>query len=94
MSLDLAFPDAPALADLDGLNIQNTGFDFSPPGPERDHAIGEAEWKLQHYPTLQALWASTPCAAPSHCPVQTDHPSAAPHPDTDAVVTSGYQVWR
>ncbi|MEU2667211.1 hypothetical protein [Micromonospora sp. NPDC007220] len=60
VSLDLVFPDAPVLADLDRLNVQNTGFDFSPPGPERDRAIGEAAWEVQHYPTLQALWASTP----------------------------------
>jgi hypothetical protein len=60
VSLDLVFPDTPALADLAQLSVQNTGFDFSPRGSERDHAIGEAEWELQHYPTLQALWASTP----------------------------------
>jgi hypothetical protein len=60
LSLDLVFPDAPTLADLDQLNVQDTGFDFSPPGPERDRAISEAEWEIRHYPTLQALWASTP----------------------------------
>ncbi|MFF0102971.1 hypothetical protein ACFYO8_26955 [Micromonospora sp. NPDC005257] len=60
VSLDLVFPDAPALADLDRLNVQDTGFDFSRPGPERDRAIGEAEWELRHYPTLRALWSSTP----------------------------------
>ena len=60
VSLDLIFPDAPALADLARLNVQDTGFDFSPPGPARDHAISEAEWELQHYPALQALWTSTP----------------------------------
>ncbi|MEV1319968.1 hypothetical protein AB0J14_28255 [Micromonospora arborensis] len=60
VSLDLIFPDAPALADLDKLDVQDTGLDFSPPGPGRDHAIGEAESEVQRYPTLQALWASTP----------------------------------
>ncbi|MEU8419397.1 hypothetical protein AB0C15_00785 [Micromonospora sp. NPDC048835] len=60
LSLDLAFPDAPALAHLDGFNVQDTGFDFSPPGPERDRAIGEAEWEMQRHPTLRALWANTP----------------------------------
>lgn len=60
VSLDLVFPDTPALADLDRLNVQSTGFDFSPIGPERDHALSEAEWELQRYPTLQKLWASTP----------------------------------
>ncbi|MGI5522459.1 hypothetical protein ACQEUX_16090 [Micromonospora sp. CA-259024] len=60
VSLDLVFPDAPALADLDRLNVRNTGFDFNPPGPQRDHAIGEAEWEVQHCPTVQALWASIP----------------------------------
>jgi len=60
VSLDLVFPDLPALADLDQLNVQSTGYDFSPPGPERDHAISEAEWEIRHYPTLQALWASAP----------------------------------
>ncbi|WP_433652065.1 hypothetical protein ACQP2C_06215 [Micromonospora zamorensis] len=60
VSLELVFPDAPALADLDRLNVQDTGFDFSPPGPERDHATGEAESQAQHHPILQALWASIP----------------------------------
>jgi hypothetical protein len=60
LSLDLVFPDAPVLADVDQLNVQGTGFDFSPPGPGRDHAISEAEWEIRQYPTLQALWASTP----------------------------------
>jgi hypothetical protein len=65
VSLHLVFPDAPTFADLDQLNVQDTGFDFSPPGPERDRAISEAEWEIRHYPTLQALWASTPSGAPS-----------------------------
>ncbi|MEU4338088.1 hypothetical protein AB0F59_26110 [Micromonospora lupini] len=60
VSLELVFPDAPALADLDRLNVQDTGFDFSPRGPERNHATAEAESQVQHHPTLQALWASTP----------------------------------
>ncbi|MGC4759119.1 hypothetical protein [Micromonospora trifolii] len=60
VSLNLVFADAPALADLDRLNVQDTGFNFSPPGPARDHAIGKAEWEVQRHPTLQALWASTP----------------------------------
>lgn len=60
VSLDMVFPDMPALADLDRLNVQDTGFDFSAPGPERDHAIGAAEREIQSYPTLQALWTSTP----------------------------------
>jgi hypothetical protein len=60
VSLNLVFPDEPALADLGQLNVQSTGFDFSPQGPEQDHAIREAEWEIQHYPTLQALWASAP----------------------------------
>jgi hypothetical protein len=60
VSLDMVFPDAPVLADLDRLNVQSTGFDFSPPGPERDHAIREAEWEIRLYPTLQALWVAVP----------------------------------
>jgi hypothetical protein len=60
VSLDMVFADSPALADLDQLDQQDTGHDFSPPGPERDHAIAEAEWAIRNYPTLQALWASTP----------------------------------
>jgi hypothetical protein len=60
VDLVLIFADAPALADLDQLNVQNSGFDSSPPGPEQDNAFREVEWEIQHYPTLQALWASTP----------------------------------
>ncbi|HEX7162630.1 MAG TPA: hypothetical protein VF223_15515 [Trebonia sp.] len=40
--------------------MTNTGFDFTPPGPGWDHAFREVEWEIQQYPTLQALWASTP----------------------------------
>ncbi|WFF04843.1 hypothetical protein O7622_17385 [Micromonospora sp. WMMD1076] len=60
VSLDLLFPDAPALADLDRLDVQDTGFDFSRTGPERERAVGEAERELRHHPALQALWSSTP----------------------------------
>ncbi|MEV1319973.1 hypothetical protein AB0J14_28285 [Micromonospora arborensis] len=52
VSLDLVVPDASALADLDQLDIQDTGFDFSPPGPERDRAIGEADVHLITAATL------------------------------------------
>ena len=60
VSLDMVFPDAPAFADLARLDVQNTGFDFSAPGPERESAIREAEEELRRYPTLRALWAATP----------------------------------
>ena len=60
VNLDLVFDDAPALADIDQLGTADTGFDFSPPGPEQDHAFREVEWEIQQYPTLQALWASIP----------------------------------
>lgn len=60
VTLEMVFLDAPTLADLDQLNVQDTGFDFSPPGPERDRAVTEAEREIRLYPTLQALWASTP----------------------------------
>ncbi|GAA1645255.1 hypothetical protein [Actinoplanes couchii] len=63
VNLTLVFPDAPALADLGQLNVQDTGFDFSPPGAERDHAIREAEWEMNHYPTLRALWKSVPSSS-------------------------------
>ena len=60
LDLELVFDDAPALADVDQLEAQDTGFDFSPPGPEQDHAFRAVEREIQQYPTLQALWASTP----------------------------------
>jgi hypothetical protein len=60
VALDLVFPDAPRLADLDQLTVQDTGFDFSPPGPQRDHAISEAECEIRRHATLQTLWAGTP----------------------------------
>ena len=50
VNLDLAFDDAPALADVDQLEVTDTGFDFSPPGPGRDHAFREVEWEIQQYP--------------------------------------------
>lgn len=60
VSLDMVFPDAPALAGLDRLDVQNSGFDFSPPGPGRDRAIGAVRRELRRHPTLRALWAATP----------------------------------
>jgi hypothetical protein len=60
VNLNLVFDDAPALADVDELEVADTGFYFSPPGPEQDRAFREVEWEIQQYPTLQALWASTP----------------------------------
>jgi hypothetical protein len=60
MNLELVFDDVSALADLDQLQVQDTGFAFSPPGPEQEHALREVEGVIQQYPTLQALWASTP----------------------------------
>jgi hypothetical protein len=45
---------------VDQLNAQDTGFDFTPPGPERDHAIGEAESEIRRYPPLQVPWTSVP----------------------------------
>ena len=40
--------------------MQDTGFDFSPPGPEQDHAVREVEAVIQQYSTLHALWARAP----------------------------------
>jgi hypothetical protein len=60
VSLDMVFPDQPALADLDQLNTSNSGFYFERPGPDMDNALREALWDFEQYPTLQALWASTP----------------------------------
>lgn len=60
VNLELVFDDAPALAGVGQLEIADTGFDFSPPGPEQDRAFREVEREIQQYPTLRALWASTP----------------------------------
>jgi hypothetical protein len=60
VNLELIFDDAPELADVDRVEVQDTGFDFSPPGPAQDRAVREVEWEIQQYPTLQALWGSTP----------------------------------
>ncbi|GIH05294.1 hypothetical protein Rhe02_33610 [Rhizocola hellebori] len=60
VSLDMVFPDHATLADLDQLNVSNSGFYFERPGPEMDRALREALWEIEQYPTLQALWASVP----------------------------------
>ena len=60
VNLELLFDDAPELADVDQLEVHDTGFDFSPPGPEQDRAFREVEREIQQYPPLRALWASTP----------------------------------
>ena len=60
VSLDLVFADTPALADLDQLEAHSTGFDFSPPGPERDRAVSAAAEEIQRHGALRELWASRP----------------------------------
>lgn len=60
VNLELVFDDAPALADIGKLDASDTGFDFSPPGPEQDRAFSDVERESQQYPALRALWASTP----------------------------------
>ncbi len=60
VDLELVFDDLPAIADVDQLEVHDSGFYLSPPGPEQDHAFREVEWEIQQYPTLQALWTSTP----------------------------------
>jgi hypothetical protein len=60
VSLDMVFADQPALADLDQLNTSNSGFYFERSGSGMDNALREALWEFEQYPTLQALWASTP----------------------------------
>lgn len=60
VDLALVFEEAAALTDIGRLRPADTGFDFSAPGPERDHAIREVEQKLAKFPPLQALWASRP----------------------------------
>lgn len=60
VSLDMFFPDHPALADLDQLNTSDGGVYFERPGPEMDNAIREALWEFGQSPTLQALWAGMP----------------------------------
>jgi hypothetical protein len=60
LNLELVFDDVQALAGVDQLGVRDTGFDFSPPGPERAHALREVERVIQQHPVLQVLWASTP----------------------------------
>ena len=63
LDLALVFPDAPELADLGRLDVQDSGFDFSPPGPDQEHAFREVEWEIDHYPTLRALWSAAPLSS-------------------------------
>jgi hypothetical protein len=60
VNLDMVFPDHPALADLGELNTQDSGVYFERPGPTMDGTLREVLWEVEQYPTLQALWASTP----------------------------------
>jgi hypothetical protein len=66
VDLVMVFPDHPTLADLGELNTQDSGFYFERPGPEFDNALREALWEFGQYPTLQALWASTPLRSTVH----------------------------
>jgi hypothetical protein len=63
VNLELAFDDAPALADLGELEVADSGFDFRTPGPEQDEVFRDVEWEIQQYQALRALWASTPAVS-------------------------------
>ena len=63
VNLELAFDEAPALADLGELAAADSGFDFRPTGPEQDEAFRDVEWEIHQYPALRALWASTPAVS-------------------------------
>jgi hypothetical protein len=60
VSLVMVFPDQPALADLDRLNTQDSGFYFQSPRAGMEDALREVLWEFDQHPTLQALWASAP----------------------------------
>ncbi len=60
VTLDMVFADDPALADLDQLNTQDSGFYSERPGPALDAALSEVLWEAEQYPALQALWRSAP----------------------------------
>jgi hypothetical protein len=66
VELDLIFDEEPALAGVHQLGAWNTGFDFSPPEPEQERALGEVDRKIQQHPTLRAPWASTPAHSSLH----------------------------
>jgi hypothetical protein len=60
VGLTMVFPDQAALADLDRLNTSDSGIYYERRGPERDAVLAEVLWEFEQYPTLRALWASTP----------------------------------
>jgi hypothetical protein len=64
--LELVFDHEPALAGIHRLGVRNTAFDFSPPGPGRERALREVDEAIQRYPTLRALWTSTPARSSLH----------------------------
>ena len=61
IDLAMTFEDEPDLAGIDELNESDTGFSFTPIGPERAAELTELRTHdLGLYPQLQAIWNSRP----------------------------------
>ncbi|GAB4052428.1 hypothetical protein [Catellatospora paridis] len=60
LSLDMVFRDQAAFADVGELNTQGSGVYHGRRGPAMADALREVLWEVEHLPTLQALWRSTP----------------------------------
>lgn len=61
LDLAMTFEDQPGLAGLDELNESDTGFSFTPVGPERAAELTEMhKHYLGLYPQLQAMWNAKP----------------------------------
>jgi hypothetical protein len=56
LSFDMVFQERPAYAEVGELNTQTSGFYPARLGP----GIDEALWEVEHYPTLRAMWTSSP----------------------------------
>jgi hypothetical protein len=61
VELEMTFPDAPSLADLDELNESSTGFSFDRIGPTRAAELASTrDHYLTLYPQLRTLFDSAP----------------------------------
>jgi hypothetical protein len=60
LDLALVFEDEPDLMGLDTLELQDTGFSFTPVGPDRVTELAELPVAIHQYPPLLAAWNATP----------------------------------
>ncbi|WP_203736393.1 hypothetical protein [Catellatospora chokoriensis] len=92
LSLDMVFRNRAAFADVGKLNTQGSGVYHGRTGPGMADALREVLWEVEHLPTLQALWRSTPLWSTVSFGLRD--PRTRPVENFDARQKAAYDEWR